>query len=89
MATVHFTANLLRHVPVAATDAAGQTVREALDEVFAAQPTVRGYILEDDGAVRHHVVIFVNGAPVRDRQQLSDPIAENDQIYVMQALSGG
>jgi hypothetical protein len=50
---------------------------------------VRGYVLDDQGAVRKHVAIFVNQRLIGDRQRLSDRIGEDDDIFVAQALSGG
>ena len=35
--------------------------------MFAAQPALRGYVLDDQGALRRHVAVYVNGEPVRDR----------------------
>lgn len=67
----------------------GVTVDEALAVVFAEHPRLRGYVLDDQGAVRRHVAIYVNGWPVRDRARLSDPVRPQDRIDVMQALSGG
>jgi hypothetical protein len=89
MATVSFTPNLRRHVQVPDARVDGDTVADALDDYFRDNPLVRGYVLDDQGAVRRHVVIFLNGTPVRDRAGLSDPIGEDDQIFVFQALSGG
>jgi molybdopterin converting factor small subunit len=86
---VTFTGNLRRHVEIPSGDATGATVRAALDAVFARAPALRGYILDDQGAVRRHVVIFVRGEAIRDRQHLSDPVGTTDEITVMQALSGG
>lgn len=67
----------------------GGTVREVLDALFSAYPQLRGYVLDDQGALRHHMVIFVDGRQVQDRVHLGDPVAETSEIYVMQALSGG
>lgn len=64
-------------------------MREALEAVFVQLPALRGYILDDQGAVRHHVVVFVDGASVRDRRALSDAVRPDSEIFVMQALSGG
>lgn len=89
MARVTFTANLQRHVACPETTAAGTTVREVLDTVFTGNPRARGYVLDEHGALRRHMVVFVNGQPVRDRATLSDTVAENAELYVMQALSGG
>ena len=57
--------------------------------MFAVQPTLRGYVLDDQGALRRHVAVYVNGAAVRDRTRLSDPLGSDDEVYVFQALSGG
>ena len=89
MARVTFTQNIQRHVECPATAADGVSVREVLERVFAANPRARGYVLDDQGALRKHMVIFVDGQAIRDRVALSDPVAEQTDIYVMQALSGG
>jgi sulfur carrier protein ThiS len=67
----------------------GTTVGEALAAVFASRSTLRGYVLDDQGALRRHVAVYVNGRPVVDRAGLRDPVAPGDEIYVFQALSGG
>ncbi len=89
MPRVKFTANLQRWVHAPAVDVPGATVREALEAVFAQHPLVRGYVLDDHGAIRRHVVVFIGGEPVKDREGLSDAVAEDAQISVLQALSGG
>lgn len=86
---VVFTENLQRHVTCPPTDAPGATVRTVLDGVFSDHPRVRGYVLDEQGALRKHMVIFVDGVQIRDRTGLSDPVAEDGEIYIMQALSGG
>jgi hypothetical protein len=35
------------------------------------------------------MVVFVDGKQILDRQQLTDPVRKNGEIYVAQALSGG
>jgi hypothetical protein len=89
MAKVFFTTNIQRHVACPETEAAGGTVREVLDNVFAANPEARGYVLDDQAALRKHMTIFVDGRTIRDRAQLSDPVTEASRIHVFQALSGG
>jgi len=86
---VEFTANLNRHINCPPATVTGATVCEALEAVFAGNQQLRGYILDDQGSVRQHVMIFVNNMPLRDRLTLSDAITDNCKIYVMQALSGG
>ena len=65
------------------------TVADALASVFATRPALRGYVLDDQGVLRRHVAVYVNGKPVRDRESLADPVGPHDEIYVFQALSGG
>ena len=89
MARVVFTANLRRHVDCPETEAAGASVRDVLDAVFAANPRLRGYVLDDQAALRRHMGIIVDGASLRDRRRLSDHVGPASQIYVLQALSGG
>jgi len=57
--------------------------------VFAGNPPLRSYVLEDDGAVRKHIAVWVDGEPLRDRQTLGDAVTADGEVYVMQALSGG
>jgi len=89
VARITFTGHLRRHIGNADTEAPGPTVAEVLAAVFEANPKARGYVLDDQGRVRKHVNLFVNDAPVADRDYLSDPVADDDEIYVLQALSGG
>lgn len=89
MPTLSFTSNLHRFVATPTADVEGTTVAQALAHYFRAHPRVRGYVLDDQGAVRAHVAIFVNQEPIRDRLRLSDPVKHGDDIFVAQALSGG
>jgi molybdopterin converting factor small subunit len=89
VARVAFTANLERHLSCPVRVVAGDTVRAVLDAVFVAQPRLRSYILDDQDRVRRHVAIYVNGDRIADRDRLSDPVTEADEVFVFQALSGG
>ncbi len=89
MARVVFTPNIQRHVECPEGEAGGGSVREVLDNIFAANPQARSYVLDDQSGLRRHMTIFVDGRAVRDRMGLSDPVAAGSTIYVFQALSGG
>lgn len=89
MARVVFTANLQRHVEVPPEEVDGSTLREVLDVVFSRHPRARGYVLDDQGALRKHVVVFVGGRQIVDRRTLSDSVTPDAEVCVMQALSGG
>jgi len=89
MPKVLFTRHLQRFVDCPPSEVAGNTVRSALETVFAQNPRLRGYVLDDQDRLRQHVVIFVNGEAVHDREKLSDAVEESSEVFVMQALSGG
>ncbi|WP_243286276.1 MoaD/ThiS family protein [Geothrix terrae] len=89
MAHVAFTRNLQRHVACPPCAVAGGTVRESLEAAFILYPRLRGYVLDEHGALRFHMAVFVDGVPIADRRGLSDPVSTTSEIYVMQALSGG
>ena len=89
MPRVVFTSNLQRHVRVPERDVAGATVRQALEAVFADAPHVREYVLDEQGHVRKHVHIYVDGRRIADRRQLTDTVTPRSEICVLQALSGG
>ncbi len=89
MPTISFTNQLERFLPAPTVEVEGTTLGEALDAVFAANPMLRGYVLDDQGALRQHVAVFVNNVAVADRAGLSDPVGPTDEIHVLQALTGG
>jgi molybdopterin synthase sulfur carrier subunit len=89
MPTVHFTANLTRHVSCPSVHVDGATVGEVLEAVFEQNPRLRGYVVDEQGAVRKHMNVFVDGQQIRDRERLGDAVGAASEIHVMQALSGG
>ena len=89
MAKVHFTSNLRRHVDCPSMAADGSSVRAVLDVVFAANPRLETYVLDDQRALRKHMRILVNGLAISDRDKQSDAVSPDAEVWVMQALSGG
>lgn len=67
---------------------AGATVADVLTQLFTQFPHLRGYVTDEAGAIRHHVVIFVNDTAV-DKAALSDAVPPDAEISIFQALSGG
>jgi hypothetical protein len=70
-------------------EVSGATVREALDNYFSAHGQARGYVLDDQGKLRPHMTIFINGNQIQDRDNLGDPITRDAVLDLIQALSGG
>ena len=89
MPRIEFTPHLARHLDCPAVSVPDHSLRAAFDHVFASNPKLRGYILEDQGSIRQHVVIFVDGTLVTDRRNWDLPLRPDSRVYVMQALSGG
>ncbi len=89
MPRLTFTGNLQRHVPCPPGEYPGTTVAGVLEMAFRELPRARGYVLDEHGALRHHMMIFVDGAPVVDRRGLGDRVEDHSEIHVIQALSGG
>jgi molybdopterin synthase sulfur carrier subunit len=89
MPHIFFAASIQRHIATPEREVHARTVGDAFAAVFTEQPQLRGYIVDDQGALRRHLAVFIDGQPIRDRRHLSDPLARESRIYVVQALSGG
>ncbi len=89
MAHVAFTAQLQRFTDAPEFHTGAATLREALEDAFGRSARLRPYILDEQGHLRQHVVVFIEGRRVRDRVALTDPLAPADRVYVLQALTGG
>ncbi len=89
MAQVHFTAHLRAIVNASQIDAEGGVVGEALNNVFQTNAQLKGYVLDEQGALRKHVCVFLDGERLPNGTALNAPIDATSEIYVMQALSGG
>lgn len=90
MPIVRFTRHLLRFFPQLREDEVpGNTVREVVDELDRRYPGLASYLTDDRGALRKHVNLFLGDQAILDRQTLSDPVTQDDNLYILQALSGG
>ena len=90
MVTVKFTRALKRFYPnldtltIEATD-----VKSVIESVNQQYQGLKDYIIDEQGILRKHVNIFVDGEMIKDREALSDQLSPNSEVYIMQALSGG
>ncbi len=89
MATIRFTSHLVRHRPAPKIEAPGATVAEVLAAGMAGDELLKSYVLDEQGRLRKHVSIYLDGGAIKDRLRLSDPVGAQSEIYVLQALSGG
>ena len=89
MPHVEFAPALTRHVACPPQQVDAATLRAALEAAFVAAPSLRGYVLDEQGAVRKHVAVFVNARLIPSRTELDWPVAAADKVLVIQALTGG
>jgi sulfur carrier protein ThiS len=90
MARLVFTANLLPYTRgLREIEVRGARVSDLLGNLDAALPGIRHYLVDDQGSLRRHVNVFVDGRPVADRARLADRIEERSVVHLLQALSGG
>ena len=90
MPNVRFTYALKRFFPgLKEVPAGGKSFREIFTELEKHYPGMSSYILDEQGSLRKHVNIFIDGKMISDRKTLSDPFTISSEIYIIQALSGG
>ena len=90
MARVKFTPNLKRFFPdLRDCEVEANTIAEAVRAVDQRWRGLGDYIVDEQGALRKHVNIFVGDDLIRDKRTLSDEVSAESRIYIMQALSGG
>jgi sulfur-carrier protein len=89
VARIVFTQQLRRFVETPEVDVAAATLRAALDAAFAANPRLRGYVLDEQGHLRANVAAFIDGRRCTERVRLDDALRPDSRVHVMQALSGG
>ena len=65
------------------------TVADALSLLWAAHPGLRDRVMDERGAVRPHVNIFVNGENSRFVGGLATPIRDGAELVILPAVSGG
>jgi len=67
-------------------EAEGRSLSELLADLDKRYPGLRFRVVDEQGALRPHIRVFVNGAQVRE---LSLELSPGDEVQFIQALSGG
>lgn len=67
-------------------DASGATLAEVLADLDCQYPGIRFRMIDEQGKIRRHIRIFINGDQA---DGLSQPVAAADEVVIVQALSGG
>ncbi|MHC4840422.1 MAG: ubiquitin family protein [Planctomycetota bacterium] len=92
MPKVAFARHLYRFFPdLEGKDVAveAKTAAEVVQKLEELAPGFAFYICDETGQMRPHVNIFIENELIVDRKQLSDHVAPDSTVYIMQALSGG
>ena len=90
MPTVSFTSALSRFFPnLKPKNSNAQNISELLNDLEEEYPGIKDYLVDTEGQLRKHINIFIGEKLIEDREQLSDPITEKDEVLIFQALSGG
>ena len=89
MALIAFTSHLEGIGPTDLVRYDGATVGALLNAVAADYPRLPGYVFDDQGRIRRHVAVFVDGVMRPRDTVLQLPVTEQSEVYVLQALSGG
>jgi len=69
--------------------AEGSTVGEVIAAVDRAHPGFSGVLLEQSGALKRFVNVFVDDEDVRYLEGLDTPVADGGEIVILPAVAGG
>ena len=69
--------------------AAGETLGQVLDDLDASYPGIKGRILDDQGALRRFVNVYVGNDDVRFLDALETKVEAGAQVSVIPAVAGG
>ena len=78
--------SLLSYTKEQNVEASGATLAELLAELDRRYPGLRFRVIDEQGQMRGHMRFFVNGEQVFD---LTHALRPTDEVYLVQALSGG
>ena len=67
----------------------GRTLPEVLEAAFAEIPALRNHLTLEDGGLRPHVLLLLNGETVLRSEIETVELSAGDEVRVHQAISGG
>lgn len=76
---------LRRHVDDSRIEIEGPTAGQALRALEHRYPALKGWVLDEQGRVRTHVKLFVNGTEA----SLDTGTGPADELHIVPAISGG
>ncbi len=70
-------------------DIQGGTLGEALDDLARRLPQLERRLRDEQGRLRPHVLMFVDGVSVRSGAPMDTPVGDSSEVFVAPAVSGG
>ncbi len=92
MARVELTKHLYQFFPQLEgkqLEVSASTIADVIAEMERIAPGFAFYVCDERGRLRRHVNVFIEEEMIADRHRLTDKVAPNARVYIMQALSGG
>jgi molybdopterin converting factor small subunit len=86
MPKVILTGSIRQHVGgLGVVEVGGDTAGAVVSTLEASYPALRGWIVDERGALRRHVKLYFGQGTV----SLDTPIGPNDELHIFAAISGG
>jgi molybdopterin converting factor small subunit len=90
MVQVEFTSVLKNFFPTLQSETVeAANLKEVLKKLDGKYEGIAHYIVDETGKLREHVKIYIGGEPIPSSSSLDEPLANDDKIYIFQAISGG
>ncbi len=90
MPRINFTYALKRFYPdLEKLEIPAGNISEVIQKLNQRYPGLKDYLLDEQGRLRQHVNIFIGDKLIQDKEKLTDTVSEKDEVFIMQALSGG
>jgi len=67
-------------------EASGATLAAVVADLDRQYPGISFRMIDEQNRIRRHIRFFVNGAQVRE---LAQPVSADEELIIVQALSGG
>jgi molybdopterin converting factor small subunit len=67
----------------------GATLGAALDDLAVRLPQLERRLRDEQGQLRPHVLLFVDGESVRGAAPMDTPVCDGAEVFVAPAVSGG
>jgi molybdopterin converting factor small subunit len=64
-------------------------VRELLEKVWQIHPALKDRVVDEQGEIRQHINIFVDGEAIRLSGNQETPVPKNADVMIVPAVSGG